>query len=108
MKNVFTHAEVRLIMDILDDINDDHGLSFLYSQIGHKTYAYWFDEVYDKLESYSPLTPFCLAEINLILDALQTLNNIEDSAFDRDILSVLRSACIKAERIRMALSPKKK
>lgn len=104
MKNAFTPEEVRLILDLLDNICEDPDLSFLYSQIGHEKYAYWFEKTYDKLESYSPLTHFSLAEIGLIDDALHMLDNIEDSEFDRDTLSVLNSACRKSEIIRSALS----
>ena len=104
MKNAFTEEEVSLILDLLDDINEDHSLSFLYSHLGHDRYSQWFEIVYDKLESYSPLTPWSLKEVSIISDALRTLDKYEDSELDRDTLSVLNSTCKKTEKLLAALS----
>ncbi len=108
MITAFTPEEISLICNLLDSINEDHSLSFLYSYIGHKNYAYWYDETCDKLESYSPLTVFKIQEIDVILDALRLMNNFPDDEASSDILSCANSAYRKTRRIRAALSPDSK
>lgn len=106
MKSVFDSEEIALILDLLDNMNDDPSLSFLYTYIGHNNYAYWYDSVYDKLESYSPLTPFTIQEIDVIIDALRPI--IVNAEMDSHTQSIVYSADKKARIIREALLPSSK
>ena len=102
--NFFTKEEIQLILDLLDDINEDPELSFMYSHVGHETYARLYDSVYEKLESYSPLTYFSLGEIEVVRDALRPLDAAEDIEASPDILSLVNSTCRKVQNILSALA----
>ena len=102
--NFFTKEEIRLILDLLDDINEDPDLSFMYSYVGHEMYARLYDSVYEKLESYSPLTYFSLGEIEVVRDALRPLDAAEDIELSPDIRSLVNATCRKVQNILSALA----
>lgn len=68
---VFSNNEITEIINALDYVNDFPEVSFLYERWGYDSYSYYFEEAYDKLLAYCPLTNFNQYELSVIDDALR-------------------------------------